>query len=222
MSKKPNLKRAFEVLDLTNVEDDEKIADRGVPREPTSLACSVVSPSPCLSDNHDHVEAPPGNVINDNPLLEVTMGSAAAARIFIPGNPVAMKQRKFSGKNGRYYSPSAIAMKSVRDKIQDQLKSKLPEAIKGPITVWAHFNYKRPNAEGKVPWKWGRKIQMRTVHPKYPCTNPYPDCDNLCKFIGDCMNKCVYEDDIQIVNLYASKRYTDYEPSTSISIYKLK
>lgn len=48
-----------------------------------------------------------------------------------------------------------------------------------------------------------------------------PDLDNMVKFYLDCLNKMAWEDDCQVINIVADKRYTNSRnPRTEIEIWE--
>lgn len=44
-----------------------------------------------------------------------------------------------------------------------------------------------------------------------------PDLDNLIKFVKDCLNGVVYQDDSQVFSIQAEKRYSE-DPKTEVFI----
>ena len=128
-----------------------------------------------------------------------------------------MKQRKM-GKGRRYFGPSSSDLKKFAKEIKDKLPT---NRFRGAVAVEATFFFKSPNADGKVPWKRGRKIVNVSVKDReFPSSKPFPDVDNLAKFVNDGMSKFVYDDDVQIVELSAKKRFTNREPRTVITVMK--
>ena len=67
--------------------------------------------------------------------------------------------------------------------------------------------------------------QFNQLNPKAPqYSTKKPDIDNYIKFYLDCMNKIVYLDDSQVIEITAIKQYTElsedghHHPSTVIDI----
>jgi crossover junction endodeoxyribonuclease RusA len=71
--------------------------------------------------------------------------------------------------------------------------------IAGPISVTMNFRIKRP----------------KSVKREYP-TVPL-DLDKLVRSVGDALTGIAYEDDSQIISLFATKRYSDH-PGVDIEI----
>ena len=57
---------------------------------------------------------------------------------------------------------------------------------------------------------------MKKTAPVYHTKRP--DVDNFVEFYMDCMNKLVYLDDSQVIELSATKEYDDKESYTEIII----
>lgn len=49
-----------------------------------------------------------------------------------------------------------------------------------------------------------------------------PDCDNMVKFVLDCLNGRAWPDDAQISELYARKLYSKNRPGIKITIRRLE
>jgi Holliday junction resolvase RusA-like endonuclease len=47
------------------------------------------------------------------------------------------------------------------------------------------------------------------------------DLDNSCKLVLDCLNKIIYEDDSQIIELHVQKKYEKDSFFTDITIYEI-
>ena len=135
----------------------------------------------------------------------------------VMGKPTPLQQRKLS-QSGYYYSLSDSDMNKFRKAIKDQHP---PHTFRGAVAVEATFFFSAPNAQGKVAWKRGRRsVNIAVKDCEYPSCKPFPDVDNLQKFIMDGMNKRVYDDDVQVVEVIAKKRFTQREERTVITVMK--
>lgn len=103
-------------------------------------------------------------------------------------DPVAKGRPRFG--NGRTYTPKKT--KDFETRIKSMAKEQYRNgAMKGPLSVTIVFFMKRP----------------KTVNRDYPTVKP--DVDNLCKATLDALNGIAYEDDSQIIEINASKKYND-------------
>lgn len=73
----------------------------------------------------------------------------------------------------------------------------------------------------QLPKRWPKRLQQQALDGEvFP--NVRPDLDNVVKAILDAMNGVVYQDDAQVVNLVATKRYAT-EPRVEVYLFeKLK
>ena len=152
---------------------------------------------------------------SSNP-IDLVEDEPRSVRIVVNGTPVPLQQRRLSRSN-RYYTPSAQSLKKFRDEIRSQLPANI---FRGAIEVAAVFFFKGPDANGKVAWTGtSNKIRKVTVTDlEYPSEKPFPDLDNLTKFINDGMKNGVLEDDVQVTDITVKKRYTKRDSRTVITI----
>lgn len=131
--------------------------------------------------------------------------------IKILGNPIPLKRHRSCLING-------IIMH------YDSQASEKNEVIK-LINLQTGFYTPKPDAFYKV------KIDFKFYFPAYkkkknlPPINTIPhttkpDLDNLIKFVLDCGNGTLWQDDKKIIDLICSKSYDD-EPSTTITIHEM-
>lgn len=78
-----------------------------------------------------------------------------------------------------------------------------------PVEIVCIFYFGIPKGTSKART---REMLANTMVPM-----KRPDLDNLIKFILDCMNGIVYQDDAQVVRIIAEKRYGD-KPKTLIQV----
>ena len=144
---------------------------------------------------------------------------AESVYVRVDGQPVPFQQRRL-GRNGRYYNPLAKEKKEVVEIIRLQLRK---QPLKGAVSVSYHFYFRRPGPNGKAMFTRKNKlVSIKVDDQNYPSCKPYPDEDNLKKFINDAMSTAVFDDDVQDCRSLACKDYTDGEPYTAILVYALK
>lgn len=103
--------------------------------------------------------------------------------------PVPASRPRVSRKGFAYYSKSYNKFRQAATTALGAIKKPKGCPVAGPIAVVVHFYCKRP---------------------KNP-SNPYPigDIDNHLKSILDALNEWAWHDDVQIVKIEATKRYSD-------------
>ena len=114
-------------------------------------------------------------------------------------NCIAQKRHRFA--RGFVYDPSSKDKKIAIQQIKEQFTGKpYTDALKIKFV----FHIKRPKAH------WN-KYSLKKTAPVYHIKRP--DVDNFVKFYMDCMNKVVYLDDSQVIEIYAKKEYNDLSES---------
>lgn len=124
----------------------------------------------------------------------------------LAGIPVAQQRPRALVKNGkiRMYNPQNAIKKETSLRIKSQMRRE--DILQGAVVVSFRFLVPAP-----------KKIKAQGGSP---CTG-VPDIDNMIKFYLDCMTGIVYEDDRQVTNLDAWKRYCfepDMRPATIIEV----
>ena len=119
-------------------------------------------------------------------------------------NCIAQKRHRFA--RGFVYDPSAKDKKIAYKEIKEQFTG---EPYTDALRITFTFNIKRP----KSHWN---KYSLKPSAPIYHTKRH--DIDNYVKFYMDCMNKVVYLDDSQVIELSAKKIYNDKESFTEIVI----
>ena len=122
----------------------------------------------------------------------------------IVNNCIAQKRHRYA--RGFVYDPSSKDKKIAIQQIKEQFTGKpYTDALK----IRFVFHIKRPKAHQN-------KYSLKKTAPVYHTKRP--DIDNFVKFYMDCMNKLVYLDDSQVIEIYAKKEYDDKESYTEIII----
>ena len=124
------------------------------------------------------------------------------------GNPRPCLRAQFSrrGKAVRVYDPQPNVLHKALVRVAAQKAVGESSPTESPVGVEIRYHLKRPKS---VP------VSKRL----YPTVKP--DVDNMEKLVLDGMNKVVWKDDAQVVDLFHSKRYTDGLPRTEITVTEI-
>ena len=123
-------------------------------------------------------------------------------------NCIAQKRHRFA--RGFVYDPSSKDKKIAILQIKEQFDCK---PFTSALRIKFRFYIKRPKAHFRTG-KYAN--ELKKTAPVYHIKRP--DVDNYVKFYMDCMNKLVYLDDSQVIELRATKEYSDKESYTEIII----
>ena len=126
----------------------------------------------------------------------------------IINNCIAQKRHRFA--RGFVYDPSSKDKKIAIQQIKEQFTGK---PYTDGLKIKFVFHIKRPKAHFRTG-KYSN--ELKKTAPVYHIKRP--DVDNYVKFYMDCMNKVVYLDDSQVIEIYAKKEYDDKESYTEIII----
>ena len=125
--------------------------------------------------------------------------------IHIPGKPCAWQRARSNGK--------------VRFDSAEQARNKLTIGQIGAAAMAGRPPFKGPlevRIVAYFPWPKSMSEKKKKVFGAQYCMTQ-KDLDNICKLIGDSLNCIVWEDDRQIVDLSAAKRYS-LTPETRIRV----
>ena len=125
------------------------------------------------------------------------------------GDPVPQARARIVSGGKHAYDPKAKLKEGYKWQIKSQYRE---EPIAAPFAADLIFFMPIPKSLSKV--KKRQMLNGRIPHIKKP------DLDNLAKFIFDCMNDLVFDDDSQMIELRAKKIYSD-KPGTLIRIIPL-
>ena len=123
-------------------------------------------------------------------------------KIIIDGPPIAQQRPRFFRRGNRVstYNPQGSAVRQWLLQAVPQIGKKL----NGPVDLGCVFIFNRP----KSHYGTGRNVsRLKPSAPTHHITKP--DCDNLVKFVKDCLSGNAYDDDRQIVTIRAIKKYVD-------------
>lgn len=127
------------------------------------------------------------------------------------GNPIP-KQRARTVRRGSKsitYDPQDATKKQFQWQLKSQFRA---QPLKIPLAL--DFVFFMPVCKSTSKIKRTQMINGVLAHTKKP------DLDNLEKFILDCMNKIVFDDDAQVCEVRKKKIYSD-KPGTLIRIHAL-
>jgi Holliday junction resolvase RusA-like endonuclease len=132
----------------------------------------------------------------------------------VPGVPVPKgRPRAFSSPTGiRMHTPKAT--KEYERKVQAEAGAAMRGTIPFGRPVSLYVAIFLP-----IPASWPKKRQTLARIEVIAATNP-PDVDNVLKAIKDGMNGIVYEDDSQVIEVAASKKYGT-EPRVEVRVQEL-
>jgi len=122
--------------------------------------------------------------------------------IIIDGPPIAQQRPRFFRRGNRVgtYNPQH----SEAGQWLLQAIPQIGEKLDGPLDLGCVFIFPRP----KSHYGTGRNAgKLKASAPEHHIKTP--DCDNLVKWVKDCLNGRAYDDDKQIVRIKALKRYVD-------------
>lgn len=121
------------------------------------------------------------------------------------GEPQALQRPRFS--RGKVFDPQSRVKEGFKWQIKSQYRN-LPLA--SPVSLDITFFMPIPKATSGIKKK--QMLNGVCFHMKRP------DIDNLQKFILDCLNNLVIQDDAQVVEIRTRKIYSD-KPGTLIRIF---
>jgi len=138
---------------------------------------------------------------------EIEMDPVPKARARIVRLGSSGKIRSYTPK--RTHEAQEIIFLSLQDQKPDEL-------FIGPIAARLLFYITRPQ------WHYKKSGDVKQGAPKYPISKRVGDLDNFQKTVLDACNKVLFDDDCQVCDITASKRYADdCSPRVIISIKRL-
>lgn len=129
-------------------------------------------------------------------------------KIIIPGIPIPKARHKPCRRGNfiHHYDPQNVEKKSLAKFLRSEIEKSYDFTKYLAFTMHILFYFKYP----KDYFKW--------IEPIHNCK---PDASNCYKFYEDVAIEIFYEDDKQIVEIYAKKLYSD-QPRTEIEIMPLE
>ncbi|EML9212994.1 RusA family crossover junction endodeoxyribonuclease [Clostridioides difficile] len=117
----------------------------------------------------------------------------------IDGEPVGKERPRFNLATKRTYTPNKT--KSYEELIKWLYQSKVKYYFEGYIKMTIRFYYSIAKSNSKKVKEQKRNNVLRP--------SKKPDIDNVIKVVADSLNGIAYKDDTQIVEVVASKYYSD-------------
>ncbi|HBF7766709.1 TPA: RusA family crossover junction endodeoxyribonuclease [Clostridioides difficile] len=117
----------------------------------------------------------------------------------IDGEPVGKERPRMNTYAKRTYTPNKT--KNYEDYIKYLYQSKVKYYFKGYIKMTLRCYYSIAKSNSKKVKEQKRNNVLRP--------SKKPDIDNVVKIIADALNEIAYKDDTQIVEVVASKYYSD-------------
>ena len=137
-------------------------------------------------------------------------------QLIINAAPIAKGRPKFArmGNFVRAYTPKQTVTYEniVKAAVMEKMAVERLSMSFGPLRVELHFLM-------PIPQSWSGKKKARAEMGEIAPTTK-PDADNLAKAVLDAMNKLLFHDDSQIVELLIVKRYGN-SPQTLIKVAPL-
>lgn len=132
-------------------------------------------------------------------------------KIVIPIDPVAQGRPRITVRGGYPHAYDPPKSRQYKHEIQHYLKTQYPDMTPSsrPLVITLRFYRSVPKSFSK------KKKEAAEEAVLVPVTKP--DLDNYIKGMLDAMNGILWEDDRQIVGIYASKRYSSL-PRTEVEI----
>lgn len=121
-----------------------------------------------------------------------------AFRICLEGDPIPL-QRARAGKRG-FYDPQYLVKKNLVAEVKEQISNMNPAVeipLKGAVSIHVEFWFAMPKS-----WSGKKVLRKATSY----CEKKV-DLDNCIKMIGDAFNGVLWEDDSQICEIKAVKRW---------------
>lgn len=127
---------------------------------------------------------------------------AGPIRFTVPGQPQGKGRPRVGtiGGHARMFTPQKTLAYEGFIALQAQIAMAGHDLVEGPVLV-------RMFIALQVPASWSQKKQRAALEGlHFPTTKP--DVDNTVKAVFDGLNGVVWKDDVQVVDLVLSKRYS--------------
>lgn len=113
----------------------------------------------------------------------------------IPGEPCAKQRPRFVRATGRAFTPAKTERYEgiIADHASRAMEGVAP--VGGPVRIAIRATYLHPAS-------WSKKKRAETEWK-----TSKPDADNIAKIVKDALNKIVFNDDAQVVDMHVQKKY---------------
>lgn len=128
--------------------------------------------------------------------------STATIRFSVPGQPQGKGRPRVGQVGGfaRMFTPAKTLAYEGFIALQAQIAMQHHDLVDGPVLVRMFIALQIPESKSK---KWKADALAGRV---FPTTKP--DVDNTVKAVFDALNGVVWKDDVQVVDLVLTKRYS--------------
>lgn len=121
----------------------------------------------------------------------------------VNGEPTGKARPRFVRQTGRTYTPKKTA--SAEGRVREAWERDCAVHFGGPLAAHIEFVLRRPQGHYRVNGDLSA-AGLRSAHPTRK-----PDLDNAMKLVLDALNGCAYDDDSQVVDARAIRRWTNGE-----------
>lgn len=129
----------------------------------------------------------------------------------VPGEPKGKGRPRFARSSGRAYTPEATVL--YESDVKAAFYQKYPDQkISGPFALRIYAFLGIPKSASK---KLHEEMKTGKVHP-----TKKPDLDNITKVVMDALNKVAFEDDVDCIDLTATKCFSE-DPRLELDIYEV-
>lgn len=132
--------------------------------------------------------------------------------IVVEGKIKGKQRPRFNTKTGRAFTPKDTV--SYENLIRRCYKEQSGAYLEGAIKADIYAYYKIPKSYTK------KRIQAIREGKEYPCKKP--DVDNIAKIILDALNNVAYDDDVQIIKVTLTKKWTEEEERIEFKLEEIK
>lgn len=137
--------------------------------------------------------------------------TAVPIRFTVPGQPQGKGRPRVGmiAGNARMFTPSKTVAYEGFIGLQAQIAMAGHDLVEGPVLVRMFIAH-------QVPTSWSQKKQRQALEGLvFPTSKP--DVDNVVKAVFDGLNGVVWRDDVQVVDLQLTKRYSS-QPRVEVEV----
>jgi Holliday junction resolvase RusA-like endonuclease len=151
---------------------------------------------------------------------EATTANKGAIRFTVIGRPQQCGSKRAFSHHGKLLITDANRKaRPWMDTVREAAAEALPdgfELLRGPVEIHVTFRFARP----KGHFRTGRNAgELKNVAPHWHASTP--DCDKLCRALGDSLTGVVFADDRQVATWHAEKVYVAGSEGATVEIRSL-
>lgn len=136
---------------------------------------------------------------------------------FVRGKPQSQGSKSV-GKHGQLYEPKQLAVwrDAVKMEVLVFMRKLNMAPLEGPVEVMMEFSFLRPDSHH--PMKGGERdtTRLRKSAPRYHVYKP--DLDKLIRAVLDALTGTAYDDDRQVVHIFADKTWCSHPDLEGVNI----